>query len=440
MVMIMSFGERTNAYYKRMRDALIATTVDEDIRPVLSEGRGVECLDIQGHTFFDWTSQVGVNATGFCRKEVVDAICEQARLLSFVITNDYHFVTTHERGALKGFEVSPTALAEELIRISPSVPGPKKVLFEVSGATAVNAAGKLCLHAQPIAKKVFGAFEKAFHGRHGFSLDISSSKPIHKLLHESGFSVVRLPFPKRGMSVKNYGKAVRAFLDNDSRSSELNAVFMEIVQGEGGINIPEIEALDVLMHELKKRDILCVADEVQTGMGRTGKMFASDYLKQPVDMIVLSKALGGGLPLGAVITRTDILPGGNLPQAAHSGTMGACPLSVAAAMANLHVLEKEHCVKKSEQLGSYMLESLKAITAGQKCIVDVDGMGLMARVEFANKDLRNQVVYDCAHRNPGLLLVGAGEKTIRFMPPLIVTKEEIDQALAIFKQALKTPG
>ena len=427
-------GPRTAAYYERMRKVLFSTTV-EDYRPVLKKGEGARVQDIDGNEFLDFTSQVGKTSTGHRPEEVVSAICEQTKHLIGVIANDFQFSCKHNTGSLLGEEVSPVRLAEELIRLTP-VPHPKKVIFDVSGATAVNAASKICVAAKP-KRGWFGAFRLAFHGRHGFSLDISSSKQIHKFLHRDGIPVLRFPFPARGMPFERYKTE---FLNTiNGYKDAINAIFVEIVQGEGGINIPEIKSLNMIRREIKKIGALFVADEIQTGLGRCGKMFASEYLNDPPDMIILSKALGAGLPIGAVVSRCDILPNGDIPKSAHSGTMPADPLAVAAALANLHLIEEKCLVRNSEKMGRYLTESLHRVADGNPVVVDIDNLGgLMVRVEMASREAAEKVICACLSEEPGLLLIEAGQKTIRFMPPLIVTKEEIDLALSIFAKALNS--
>jgi len=434
-------GPKTDAYYKRMREALFSTTVEE-YRPVLTNGNGVWCEDIDGNKFLDFTSQVGVTNIGFSPRAITGAIAEQFSTLSFAIANDFQFSCSHRYSMLAGQEVSPVALAEELKRITP-VPAPKKVLFEVSGATAINASAKICLEARRglksdvIEPELFCAFEKAFHGRHGFSLDISNSKPIHKLLHEQGFDVLRIAFPRRNVFRGNYFWLNDALSRLDTYKERLNAVYAEIVQGEGGIVIPDIGVLDALIKAVHNRGILFIADEIQTGFGRTGKLFACDYLSEKPDIMILSKSLGGGMPLGAVIARSDILPNGDLPQGTHSGTMPACPMAVATALANLKILQDRDLVANSAKMGAYMLEKLQEIKSKFNGITMVDSLGgLMICVECINVPYRDALIMESLRQRPGLLLIGAGERVIRFMPPLVVTQYEIEQALSIFESAL----
>ena len=424
-----SLGAKTDAYYERMRKVLFSTTI-ENYRPVIRKGDGVWFEDIDGNKFLDFTSQVGIINSGQRPEEVISAIKEQTNFTTGIISNDFQFSAVHGRGSLLGEEVSPVALAEKLIELSP-VPYPKKVLFEVSGATAVSAAAKICISARRGAP-YFAAFDKAFHGRHGYSLDLSSSKPVHKLLHKDGLMVARLPFPESGVTFKKFIRSV----PEDCR---LEVLFVEIVQGEGGINIPDLKLLNAIRRYVKEKGGLFVVDEVQTGLGRTGKLFASEYLNLPPDIIILSKALGGGLPLGAVISRSDILPKGDLPQSAHSGTMPASPLAVAASLANLKILTNPDLLKETRKLGKYMVEALLTIARMSGHILDVDNLGgLMVRVEMTSHDICEKAVQNCLFREPGLLLIGAGERTIRFMPPLTVTKEEIDLGLSIFRGALNS--
>ena len=432
------FGTKTSAYYERMHNVLLPTTI-EDFRPVIKSASGVWVVDVDDNKFLDFTSQVGI-VVDHVSEDVVSAVQEQASRALGIISNDFQFASVHGRGSLRGEEVSPVKLAEELIRLVP-VPYPKKVLFEVSGATAVNAAIKICRAAQP-KKEWFGAFQKAFHGRHGPSLDISSSKLIHKQLHKEGSVVKRFPFPDSSIHFGDYKKFFPHEYfqsDTDGMRNNFNTLFVEIVQGEGGINIPNLKALNWLHRQVKNIGGLFVADEVQTGLGRTDKMFASEYLDEQPDMIILSKALGAGVPIGAVVTRTDILPNGTIPQSAHSGTMPACPLAVAAALANLRFMQDEDLVRHSSEMGKYLRGKLRKIADSNSVITDVDSLGgLMIRVEFTTKAAADKAVIECLNQDPGLLLIEAVDKTIRFMPPLTVSKEEIDLALSIFSNSLKT--
>ncbi|MBI2021133.1 aminotransferase class III-fold pyridoxal phosphate-dependent enzyme [Candidatus Giovannonibacteria bacterium] len=429
-------GPKTRLFYERMRRVMLSTSVVEDLSPVFERGDLCWLTDIDGNSFLDFTSQIGLVNTGHRPSEIVSAIREELNYFTGMLGNDFQFSTMHKNGPLFGEEISQVRLCEVLAEISP-VPNPK-VLLEVSGAAATNGSGKVCQYINS-KKLCFAAFVKAFHGRHGFSLDLSSSKPIHKLLHRMGYCVARLPFPTKGVSLKSYFDHFISSLSGHEHTDSINAIYAEVVQGEGGINISDLEAFNMVRNIAHAKGILFVVDDIQTGFGRTGKMFASEYLERPPDLMVLSKSLGGGLPLGAVIVNNDLIPGGDLPMGAHSGTMPGTPLAIAAALANIKILRDKNLCVRSQSLGEYMVDGLKRLEKQHKYILDVDSLGgLMCRVQFGSKDLRNQVIRKCLETDPGLLLVGAGTAVIRFMPPLIVTQEEIDLALQIFEYALHT--
>ncbi|MBI2023481.1 aspartate aminotransferase family protein [Candidatus Giovannonibacteria bacterium] len=443
------YGPKTDAYYERLRKVFLWPTGDES-RPVLSFGKGARVTDIDGNLFSDYSSQVGVINTGQCPEKVISAVIEQMKYLTGVLTNDWQWRCQHENGYLAGQEVSPLRLAEELVRMAP-IPCPQMVFPEVSGATSVDASGYIALAsflkelARDPERKKFAAFHGAFHGRHGLAKDISSSKSIHKLLHVQGYDVARLPFPVRGTPglgiYHGYMDQVRAILDSEDYKDRIAALFVEVVQGEGGVNIADFKAMSMIYREAELRGIRFIVDEIQTGFGRTGKMFASDYLSFNPDAIILSKALGAGFPIGAVVTRTDILPNG-FPHGAHSGTLGWAPVSVAAALANIQMIMEEKLVENARLMGGYLLERLKKVfwknKFGRETVERIDGLGLMIGVHFYFGKFAEQVVRAAAAQKPGLILIGAGINTIRFMPPLTVTQAEIDADMEVLKRALDT--
>lgn len=429
------YGPNTKAYYAEWKKVCFSTTV-EDYRPVLRSGHGAWVTDIDGNEFLDFTSQVGVVNSGHSPAEVVAALREQGSALSFAIANDFQFSTPHQFGPLAGEEVSSMRLAEELIALTDSImPFPKKVLFATSGAEAVNAAGKICLAMRP-EKGVFLALENAFHGRHGFSLDISSSNKIHKLFHREGFRVLRIPFPRKGIDGGRFFVFLGELLGQ--YGERLNALFAEIAQGEGGVVIPDAALMQKLYWIIKSHGLLFCVDEIQTGFGRTGKFFASEHIPGVYpDMIMVSKALGAGVPIGAVIARSDILRGGDLPQGAHSGTMPACPLGCAAALANIKLFREKKLVERSAQIGAELFSRLKEITAESLYVREVDTLGgLFIRVQFVSREIRERMIQLCLAQRPGLLLIGAGEDAIRMAPPLILERDDMKLALQIFGRAL----
>jgi 4-aminobutyrate aminotransferase len=441
-----SLGPEHDAFLKRRKAVMLSTTVDDNF-PVLTFGEGVRAWTLDRKEFIDFSSQICVaGAVGFKHPDISSAIRVQNDLLTACLANDYQFCCTHNYGALRGQEVSDVALAEKLVELTEGVvPSPRKVIFEVSGATAVNVARKICVAAQANLndgqqRTNFVAFSHAFHGRHGNALDFSDSKQIHKLLHTNHDNVLRIKFPNcRNNNLGFFYSQVGGLLS----SKEIAAVFVELIQGEGGYNFPDIEAMKILREKCHQYNTLFVVDEIQTGLGRTGKMFASEDLGSDCmpDMLILSKSIAGGLPLGVVITRSDILPNGDLSIGAHSSTMAGTPDPIAAALANLQLFKKLDLVNRSKELGKYFVKELLNIIKDspiENKVLRCEGLGLMIGVEFADAQIRDKIILTALHQKPvGIMLMGAGEKAIRFIPALIITKEEIDEGLEIFKRTIK---
>lgn len=438
-------GPKTERYIADVREHLITTTVEED-GPVVECAAGSKVFDIDGRAFIDFTSQMGVVNLGHNFTDAVMAAKLQLERLMFTIAADYQFQTSIciDHYLPLELQVSHVALAKALKRVVPIDARYAKVLFEVSGATAVNAALKLCLVSRPERKK-FLAFRGAFHGRHGYTLDVSYSKRVHKEHFPEGLEVDRINFPlKNRLTDKQLPKKhneMQRMIDG-LRLDSYNAFIFEPVQGEGGIHIPCPEKLHWLIEELRRNDVLIVADEIQTGFGRTGKMFACEHFNIQPDIIVLSKAIANGLPLGAVVA--DMRKIKNPPRGAHSGTMLASPVSCAAALAVLHYFTHPlnaglmtKVAEKGERLGAGLLACFD-----ERFMADVRGMGLMHGVEFWSREVRDQIVERSKTIDPnlGLLLAPAGrdgEYVIRFMPPLTTSDEELAQGIAIYQKSVR---
>jgi putrescine aminotransferase len=354
-------------------------------------------------------------------------------------------------------EVSRVALAEKLIEITNSVmPFKKRVFFEVSGATAVNLAAKIAQitdlrriglqtsdfesffnedifipSRESICRFSFLAFRNAFHGRHGIAQLLTNSKPKQLWAVSSSCAVGRLPFPIQGIckrDLRDIGIASKIITELENFAPVIAFVF-EPVQGEGGINIPDDNLLNSLINGLRARGIYIIADEVQTGLGRTGKMFACEHFGIQPDMMVLSKSLGAGIPISAVIVNAEKFP--DLEPGMHSGSHHASPLAVAAAIANINKIERENLVEQSANHGVYVLRRLQEIAKSFPSVIqEARGKGLMLGIEFKSQELRNAAAKKCIEN--GLLLAGCGEAVIRMTPALVVTIDEIEDALNIF--------
>lgn len=442
-------------YFAKERELIGSSTVDFN-GPVITGGKGVWGYGLDGKAFLDFTGQVGLLNTGYCPSEVVIAIQRQAEKLHACMAADWPYcVEIKINGEMK--EISRVALAERLIALTDkAMPFKKRIYFEVSGATAINLAVKIAkinylmgafrtkainpileldifIPSKIIAQRFsFLVFKKAFHGRHGEAQLLSNSKPEHFWGVSSNCAVGRLSFPVPGSSAKNIIKRLEQIVDELRAHGPILAFIFEPVQGEGGINIPDAKTLNEIVEIISSEEIPVIADEIQTGFGRTGKMFACEHFSIQPDMIVLSKSLGAGLAISAVIVNDEKFP--NLEQGMHSGSHCADPLACAAAIANIDKIEEENLVEQSCNHGAYLMGRLKEIARSYKKIVDVRGLGLMVGVELDSVESRDAVIKYCGKN--GLLLAPAGEKTIRMTPALIITIPQVDLAMDIFSASL----
>ena len=445
-------------YFLKEKELIGSSTVDFD-GPVIIGGEGVIGYDLDGKKFLDFTGQISLLNTGYGPEEVVSAIFQQARAGAHsCISADYPYLKEIVVRNKK-LEVSRVALAKKLIEITDKImPFKKRVFFEVSGATAVNLAAKIAqiTHLRKrgiktenfqlyfesdifipfqsdLFKFSFLAFRNAFHGRHGLAQLFTNSKTKQFWAASASCAVGRLPFPANGINSDVYKIMVERIIYNLREFAPVVAFVFEPVQGEGGINIPDGAFLKDLISYLRSLDICIIADEVQTGLGRTGKMWACEHFGIEPDMLVTSKSLGAGLPIGAVIVNDEKFP--DLEPGTHSGSHHATPLACAAAIANIDKIIRENLAEQSANHGIYLLMRLKAIKNDSPSVIyDVRGLGLMIGIEFYSAERRDKVLKSC--KENGLLLAPAGAKAIRMTPPLIVTIPEIDKALRIFKRSL----
>lgn len=400
---------------------------------VAEKALGLWIDDPDGNTFLDFTAGIAVCATGHCHPKVVSAIKKQADKLIHMSGTDFYYT-------------SQIVLADKLARLVPG-DGNNKVYFGNSGAESVEAAFKL---ARWFTKRELNiAFFGAFHGRTMGALSLTASKVIQKrhynplipgITHIPYAYCYRCPYnlcyPACGI------ECVRWVEDNLFRTTmppeEVAAIFVEPIQGEGGYIVPPSEFHVELQKVAKKYGILYVVDEVQAGMGRTGKMFAMEHFGVEPDIMALAKGIASGMPLGAMVAKADIMV---WEAGSHASTFGGNPISCSAALATIQLLEDE-LMKNAEVRGEYMMAQLRKMQKSIECMGDVRGKGLMIGVELV-KDRetkeraatwRNEVVLKAFEK--GLLLLGCGENTIRFSPALTVSKEEIDVCLSIFEEVL----
>ncbi len=403
---------------------------------VADHAAGVWVTDVDGNVFLDCNAGVAVCSTGHCHPEVVKAIQEQTARLIHICGTDYYYRQMPE-------------LAQKLDEITP-VPSPTRTHFANSGTEAVETALKLAMHAT--GRQKFIAFFNSFHGRTLGSLSLTSSKIAQRkgfqrqaldVTHVPYPNIFRHPFTGERSDAETVSRACLDWIENrlfktTTPPEEVAAIVVEVVQGEGGYVPAPREFLDGLRRICDEHGILLIVDEVQSGMGRTGRMFASDHYDLKPDIICIAKGIGSGLPIGATVARADLM---DWKPGAHASTFGGNPVCIAAALKTIELLERE-LVANSRDVGDYLQAGLRKLMKKHDCIGDVRGLGLMIGVEFVEDrasmkpapDLRDRIEMACFER--GLIILGAGANTIRWSPPLILSRENVDVALEIFDEAI----
>jgi 4-aminobutyrate aminotransferase len=396
---------------------------------VAKEGRGIVVTDVDGNEFFDFSSGIAVTSTGHCHPDVVAAIQKQAGELIHMSGTDFYYE-------------SLVTLAERLSKIAP-MPGPHRIYYGNSGAEAVECALKLARYHTKRQNVI--AFFGAFHGRTMGALSLTASKPQQKRRFAPLVpGVTHVSYPDVYRNGEQDALACARYIENKLFKTilppeEVAAIFVEPVQGEGGY----VPAPRVFMQELRgicdRHGILLVADEVQSGVGRTGKWWAIEHTGVQPDIICMAKGIASGMPLSITLTKAEIMdwvPG------SHASTFGGNPVCIAAALATLDVIEREGLLRNTEEVGNHMLRRM-ADWPKHKLVGDVRGLGLMIGVELVTDKQtkerasaeRDRVVELAFER--GVLLLGCGANTIRIAPPLITTKEQADVAIDVMDECLK---
>jgi len=399
----------------------------------MDHGRGCEVWDVDGNRYLDFTSGIGVTVTGHAHPEVVQAIKDQAERFLHMAGTDFTYPVQIE-------------LAEKLNEIVP-IGVETQVFLTNSGTEAVEAAIKLARYATGRPRLI--AFVGAFHGRTLGSLSLTASKPVQRerfaplvpgVSHVPYGYCYRCPYHLTYPACDVYcvefieEQLFRKFVP----PGEVAAIFVEPIQGEGGYIVPPPPWLPRLRALCDRYDILLVADEVQSGFGRTGKMFAVEHWGVEPDIICLAKGIASGLPLGAMVARRGLM---SWPPGAHGSTYSGNPLACAASLTTIRLLQGSY-VKNAAAQGEYMLARLREMQALHPTMGDVRGKGLMIGVELVKdkgskepaEGLRERLIRRAFEH--GLLLLGCGVSTVRFMPALNVPREFVDEALAIFESAL----
>lgn len=402
------------------------------VRPypfVPARGQGVFLEDVDGNVFLDFMAGIAVNTTGYAHPRVLEAVRAQAERFAHVCFSDF----THE----------PTlSLAERLVA---RLGGGYRVFFGNSGTEAIEAAIKLFRH--HTGRPYLLAFTGAFHGRSLGALSLTASKSAYR----KGFGpllpgVVHVPFPNPfrpplGASSENVGEVVLEHLEHLFRTAvppeEVAAFFVEPIQGEGGYVVPPAGFLPRLKALLERHGILLVADEVQTGAGRTGRFLALEHEGVEADVYVLAKGLASGYPLSALLFREEL---GSWRPASHGTTFGGQAVAAAAAHATLDLLE-EGLMENAARVGGYLLEELKAMQTRFPFLGDVRGRGLMIGLDFGTPREERPDLRDKAQRlafEKGLLTLAAGPSALRLAPPLLLSREEAAMGLSILEEVFQS--
>ncbi|MEN3331017.1 MAG: 4-aminobutyrate aminotransferase [Blastocatellia bacterium] len=402
---------------------------------VVARGYGAMLEDVDGNVFLDFNAGVAVAALGHAHPEIAEVIYKQAQEFTHISGTDYYY--SHQ-----------TALAEKLIEITPG-DFAKKVHYGNSGAEAMEAALKAAVYAT--GRQKFIAFRGAFHGRTFGTLSLTASKAAQRrgfgpqsldVTHIPYANPIRFPLERRlGESV---GKRVARYLEQTIFKTtvppeDCAAIIVEPIQGEGGYVVPDADFFPELRRICDQHGILLVVDEVQSGVGRTGKMWAIEHTGVVPDMICMAKAIGGGIPLGVLVAREDLM---RWHVGAHASTFGGNPVAIVAALKTIELLEKG-VMQNAGEIGEHLMNRLRGLQQKHSLITDVRGRGLMIGFEIARDaestepwpELRDRIVVECFNR--GLVVQGAGESAIRFSPPLIIDREQADFAVEMLDESIE---
>ena len=400
---------------------------------VMKRGYGAMIEDVDGNIFLDFNAGVAVAALGYANPDIAEVIAEQARSFVHISGTDYYYP-------------QQSLLGEKLNRITPG-DFAKKVHYGNSGAEAIEGALKAAIYSTGRSK--FIAFRGCFHGRTFGALSLTSSRAAQR--HGFGaqvLDVTHVPYanPFRFELTRNEGESigrrVARYIEETIFTStvpprDCAAIVVEPVMGEGGYIVPPSDFLPELRRICDEHGILLIVDEVQSGMGRTGRMWAVEHFGVVPDIMCLAKAIGGGLPLGVTLARADLM---NWGPGAHASTFGGNPVAIAAAMKTFELLEGG-VMAHGADVGKYIMGRLAEVKSRHECIADVRGLGLMIGIEIAREktrpwpELRDKIVTECFNR--GLILQGAGQSAIRLSPPLIIDKDQADFALKTIEDSLQ---
>ena len=407
-----------------------------DYKLVVERAKGVWVEDADGNIFLDCNAGVAVCATGHCHPEVVAAITKQANEFIHFCGTDFYYRQMPDLGK-KLEEICPLG-------------GPTRTHFGNSGAEAIETALKLAMY--HTRRQKFISFYGSFHGRTLGALSLTSSKRAQRLgFMRQALDVVHIPYPNKfrhfatdmPTDEETITRDVINWLENrvfqtTTPPEEVAGIILEPVQGEGGYIPAPVAFVKELRRICDQYGIMLIVDEVQSGMGRTGRMFAIEYSGVRPDILCTAKGLGSGMPIGVCVARDDIM---DWHKGAHASTFGGNPVAIVAALATIDLLQNG-LIDNSRDVGAYLRQGLEKLKDKYECIGDVRGLGMMLGVEFVtdtqslkpDADLRDRIEMECYKR--GLIVLGCGSNSIRWSPPLVLAKEHVDVALDIFDQVI----
>jgi 4-aminobutyrate aminotransferase len=406
---------------------------------VIKRGKGAMIEDVDGNLFLDFNAGVAVCSTGHSHPHVTEAIKRQVDDFLHICSADYYYPNLPK-------------LAEKLSRLTPGA-YEKRTHFGNSGAEAVEGAIKLAMYTTR--RQKFIGFFGAFHGRTLGALSLTSSKARQRagfgpqaldVTHAPYANCYRCPYHLKPETCGAYeakgphcARVIEDLLFKTTvPADECAAIIVEPIQGEGGYIVPPASFLRTIREIADRHGIVVIADEVQTGFGRTGKMFASEHFDFAPDIMSLAKGIASGLPLGATVAKKEMM---NWPPGAHASTFGGNPVAIAASLATIELLE-EGLIANAAKMGEYLIEGLRALMEKHSIIGDVRGKGLMIGIELVkdrftkepHPEALERVELACFRR--GLITLGCGVSTIRLSPPLIVDQEQCDFAIETIDEAL----
>ena len=420
--------------------AVMSTSFARDYPFVMARGEGVWLYDVDGNRFMDLSAGIAVSALGHSHPEIINAIKKQADEYLHICSPIF-------------YTPIQTEYAEKLTsKVQLNGSGPARVFFSNSGAEAWDAAIKLARHSTR--RQNIICFYGAFHGRTLGGISATATKVVYR----KGFGplvpgIHHAFYPKSykcpqdaeiPYTVKGCLDYIKEFLFKRTVAPEdVAAIALEPVQGEGGYVVPPREFIEGIRQICDEHGILLIADEVQSGFGRTGKLFAMEHFNVKPDIICAAKGIASGMPLSAIIAKESVM---NWPKGAHGTTFGGNPVSLAAARVTLDLLENG-AMDNAAKVGAKMLERMKTFMEKYDCIGDVRGLGLMIGMEMVkdkdrqsgpvpNGEARDMLIQECFRR--GLVMLGCGNNTIRFCPPLILTEDQAMAALDIIEDVIKS--